>query len=168
MKHLESVACTVVSYGDSSNGTDKSYLRIVDADGEVTLPLGKATSKHRNFILSTWVKSHLPALRKTATQTGTVDLERLVQQESTAAENLWGTGRVVHGPEDDYTVYAWIVGECGRLDYIYVVPELRRKGVARALIAHVCNSGYEYGRHWPYKEIPCGGKFNPYVLRPGV
>lgn len=156
MKIEQRTACTVVS----SPGP-KNYFRMV-ADGgaeEVTLPLTQAGPQHRSYILATWVRSYAPQLRKW--------LGSVPEEEGLQAEKLWDQSLVVTD-DDGFTVHAWVCGSPGLLHYVYVPPELRRKGVAEALIKHLCGHTYEYGRPWPYKKEPNGGKYNPYILGRGL
>lgn len=158
MSGQPTTSCTVISYGDSENGTDKAYLRIVDGEAEpVTLPLTQAGLQHRNFILATWVKSFQPLLRKWLGDAN------LLSQESAQAETLWEQTWIVTS-EDGFTVHAWVAGVPGVLHYVYVPPDLRGKGIARALIRHVCGHTFQYGRPWPFKKAPSGGTYNPYLL----
>lgn len=145
---------TVVSSADS-----KHYLRIVGQDEEVTLPLTRVGPQHRSYILATWVKSYQSVLRKWLPQ-----LKNSAELEGSQAETLWEQTFIVTSPNDDFTVHAYVVGSPGVLHYVYVPPDLRGKGIARALIRHVCGHTYEYGRPWPFKKEPSGGTYNPYLL----
>lgn len=121
----------------------------------------KAKEIHRAFILATWIRSYIPVLRK---RFGLADPDVLSQEEAKQAETLWEQTQIVGSEDDDFTVHAWVCGSPGRLDYVYVPPELRRKGLAGALIKHVCGHTYEYGRPWPFKGNPNGGRYNPYII----
>jgi GNAT superfamily N-acetyltransferase len=151
-------SCTVVSYPPSENGPGKAYLRLVGEGEEITLPVQASTLTHRNFILATWVKSYLPTLRKWLG-----DSKALTLAEASCAETLWEQTLIVTS-EDGFTVHAWVAGQPGVLHYVYVPPDLRGKGIARALIQHVCGHTFEYGRPWPFKKAPNGGSYNPYLL----
>lgn len=147
-------ACTVVSSADSKN-----YLRIVDGEAEpVTLPLTRAGLHHRNYILSTWLKSYIPVIRKW------LGKDAPLRYEQEAAETLWEQTWIVTSEEDEFTIHAWVAGVPGVLHYVYVPPDLRGKGIARALIRHACGHTFSYGRPWPYKRNPSGGTYNPYLL----
>ena len=162
--------CTVISYGDSSNGTEKKHLRIVDGQEELTLAVRPAEVRHRNFILSTWVKSVMPTLRRLEKEFknfGT-STEELLMEEVPIAEALWEKSLVVTPEDDSFAVHAWICGEPGKLHYAYVPPELRQKGIFTALTSHLCGPMYEYGRPWPFKRGPSNGRYNPYVLGKGT
>lgn len=148
-------ACTVISSAGSKN-----YLRLVDGEAEpVTLPLTQAGPQHRNFILSTWVKSYLPFLRKWLGPNSEGP-----QSEAAQAETLWERTLVCGAENDEFTVHAWVCGEPGILHYVYVPPELRGKGIAGALIRHQCGHTFQYGRPWPLRKAPTGGTYNPYLL----
>lgn len=158
---------TVISYGDSSAGTDKNYLRLVDGDEELTFAVRKTSQNHRSFILATWMRSFTPALRNMVrAEQGSV--EPLLKEEAALAESLWSQGVVVGPVEDDFTIYAWLCGHTGGLHYVYVVPELRRRKIASALIDMICGSDYQYGRPWPFKGGPHNGSYNPYLLGKGT
>lgn len=169
-KEKSRTVSTVVSYGSSESGTDKAYLRMVDQDlEEVTLPVLEATEKHKSFILATWVKSHTPSLRVFFPGQENIGLADLIKEEAKSSETLWKDRTlIVTSPGDSFTIHAWICGEQGRLDYVYVPPELRRKGIASALIDFRCGRDYQYGRRWPFMEVPFNGKRNPYLLGRGV
>ena len=153
-----SMASKVISYDGGPNGT-AAYLRLVEEETEVTLPLVKATEAHRNFILSTWVRSYSPFLRKWLGKD--TDLQK---EEALCSETLWTSTWVVSTNDDPFVVHAWACGSPGLLHYVYVPPELRNKGIASALIEHVCGHTFEYGRPWPHKKAPHGGTYNPYLL----
>jgi hypothetical protein len=129
------------------------------------LPLTKAKGLHKSFILATWVKSYIPRLKTFLSEPGSIGMEELIRQEANVAENLWTKSNVVVSPDSDFTVHAWVCGEPGKLHYVYVPPTLRLKGIATALITHVCGSSYQYGRKWPPGvKAPPDGKYNPYLL----
>jgi GNAT superfamily N-acetyltransferase len=147
---------TVVSSADS-----KSYLRLVTDGEELTLPVYPASKTHRSFILATWVKSYAPVLRKWLGDG--IGLEEEAQQ----AETLWGQTLVCGSENDEFTIHAWVCGSPGVLHYVYVPPDLRGKGIAGALIRHVCGHKFQYGRPWPFRKEPSGGQYNPYLLGQG-
>lgn len=150
---------TELCYDSSGNG----FLKIE----EENLPLIDAGTQHRSFVLATWVKSYTGTLRELSQKPGSVSLEELLKSEARTAEGLWEKSRtvVVVSKEDYFTLHGWVCGWYGRLDYVYVPPELRRKKIASALIDFVCGKDYQYARQWPFKGGPPNGKRNPYVLR---
>ena len=125
----------------------------------VTLPVTKAGQEHRSYILSTWVKSYQPFLRKWLP-----NLDKAAELEGKLAETHWEQTSIVTSPSDEFTIHAWVAGLPGVLHYVYVPPDLRGKGIARALIRHVCGHTFQYGRPWPFKKAPSGGTYNPYLL----
>lgn len=117
-----------------------------------SLRLVRATPEHRSFILGTWVKSYRSQARK-ENFGGYYD-----KYEPGIAESRWEDCWVATD-EDGYTVYAWVCGETGNLWHVYVVPELRRKGVADSMILHACGTLYPDIAKPFYK-----GRLNPYLL----
>lgn len=122
-----------------------------------TLPIRPAQEQHRAFILATWVRSYAAVARKTLSRAV------YVAGEPKIAERLWSKAYVITSPDDDYTVHGWICAERGKLYHMYVIPELRRKGIAGALITSAVGPKVEYARPWPY-EAPKAWTFNPYLL----
>jgi GNAT superfamily N-acetyltransferase len=121
------------------------------------LPIVRATSEHRNFILGTWVKSY----RAQARDQGI--LAQYNEYEPAIAESRWMDCLVVTD-DTGFTVHAWVCGRDGQLWHCYVVPELRRLRVATRLIEYACGPGglHEYARPWPYSAH---ARVNPYLLR---
>lgn len=79
--------------------------------------------------------------------------------EPPIAESRWQDCSILTD-EDGHTVYAWCCGSPGALYHCYVVPELRRLGVAKALILDACGPNPHMARPWPFRY-----KFqNPYLL----
>ena len=121
------------------------------------LLLIKATPEHRNFILGTWVKSYRPHARKQGIG------EFYDRHEGDVAVSRWKDCWVA-SDEDGFTVYAWVCSEEGSLHHVYVVPELRRKGVSAALIQFSTGEAHpDMARPWPYSSSKLG-RVNPYLL----
>ena len=138
----------------SSSGTTRILLRQGESLLE-SLPVVKATLAHRNFILSTWVKSY----RALARQQGIGAFYD--ESEPAIAESRWMDCLVVTD-DTGFTVHAWVCGAEGRLWHVYVVPELRRLRVATRLVEHACGELKQYARPWPYAAH---ARVNPYLLR---
>ena len=120
-----------------------------------TLPILKSSAEHKNFILSTWVKSYEAAARKQGIR------EFYVSNEPTVAESLWTACSVV-SDDSGYTVHAWVCATEGNLYHCYVVPELRKLRLATRLIEYSCPEGLKaYARPWPYQAH---ARVNPYLL----
>ena len=120
-----------------------------------SLPIHRAGCDHRNFILSTWVKSY----RSAAKDQGILHLYN--EYEPAIAESRWMDCLVVTD-DTGFTVHAWVCGHDGQLWHVYVVPELRRLRIATRLIEHACKGLKEYARPWPYSAH---ARLNPYLLR---
>lgn len=138
----------------STNGSQKILL--VHKPSQTTIQellLVKALPEHRNFILGTWVKSYRPTARR-------IGIARFYEaHEPAIAESRWEDCWVATD-EDGYTVYAWICAEKGNLYHVYVIPELRHKGVARALQER--EAVVAYARPWPFRGDQL--QVNPYLL----
>lgn len=150
LKESPKTTCTVI-FSEKFNGPSLTL-----ADG-LELPIRGATELDRAFILSTWVKSYSQFLRKWLSPA-------LVEEEVRQAEVLWNKATVLGMPDDEFTVLAWVCASAATLHYVYVPPELRNKGIARALIQHACGPTFQHGRPWPFKGKVTGGTYNPYLL----
>lgn len=156
-----------------SLGGQNTSLEIIHRPTEKvieTLPVLNAGPAHRSYILSTWVRSYTPTIRKLRIgQPGMplldcIDQSVYLKEEPRVAESLWQKTHIVSS-DDGFTIFAWVCGVPGLLWHCYVTPELRTKGVARALIEHVCGPETEYARPWPLERKPkCLKKYNPYLL----
>lgn len=145
--------------GVSSRLSSDGSPRILLVKGEKTLaelPLLPAAAEHRNFIISTWVKSYEAQARKQGIK------DFYLAQEPAIAESRWPFCSVVTD-DSGYTVHGWVCGEGSRLWHCYVVPELRKLRIATRLIEYACPDGLkEYARPWPYSAH---ARVNPYLLR---
>lgn len=92
--------------------------------GEV-LNLIPADDRHRAFIISTWTKSYQSELRK-------LGFWEFRDRETVVAEKLWNRARVLTDDEG-FVVYGYVVPALGGLEYVYVVPDLRKMGVGQTL-----------------------------------
>ncbi|MDD5374441.1 hypothetical protein [Acidithiobacillus sp.] len=140
----------------STSGSLKTVQLIHRPTGEILqeLILRPAKEEHRSFLISTWLKSYRPQARRLGFQTQ-YDIH-----EPPIAESRWQDCTVATD-DDGFTVYAWVCGYPSQLFHVYVVPELRNIGVARALILDACGERPEHARPWPYKN-----RFvNPYLLK---
>jgi GNAT superfamily N-acetyltransferase len=137
----------------SSDGTPLILLMKEGATLE-TLPIQKARSEHRNFILGTWVRSYAQQAR----DQGIGHFYK--KHEPSIAESRWMDCLVVTD-DTGFTVHAWACGRDGQLWHVYVVPELRRLRVATRLIEFTCGKLEEYARPWPYSAH---ARVNPYIL----
>ncbi len=124
--------------------------------GEVisTSVITKAEPQHRNFIISTWLKSYRGQAKRQGIQ------ELYDAHEPGIAESRWQDSLVVTD-DGGFTVYAWVCGQQGSLWYVYVVPELRLHCLSAALIELACGALPDLARPWPYKTRL---RINPYLL----
>jgi GNAT superfamily N-acetyltransferase len=86
--------------------------------------------------------------------------------ESATAELNWSSSMVVTG-EDGYTIHSWVCfsnGQPGHLYHVYVPPQLRSEGIAKALVEHFVGKVYTVHKPWP-NGIPKGHTvtYNPWV-----
>jgi GNAT superfamily N-acetyltransferase len=123
-----------------------------------TLPILPAQETHRNFILATWVKSYAPTARRLLSQAV------YAEGETRLAESLWQKSHVLTSKDDDYTIHAWVCGEPGKLYHCYVVPALRHRGVAKALIELACGTTLRFAKPSPLATHRPGWTLDPYIL----
>lgn len=122
-----------------------------------SLALVPAAAEHRSFIIGTWVKSYRPTARKLGIG------EHYDRFEAPIAESRWQDCWVATD-EDGYTVYAWVCGDQDGLRHVYVIPELRHRGVGSELQRHACGTLCpNLARPWPGRN-PSTVKVNPYLL----
>lgn len=144
--------------GVSSQLSSDGKILLCKGDKELqALLLQRAASQHRNFIISTWVKSYEGQARRQ----GIGPFYAL--HEPAIAESRWQDCHVATD-QDGYTVYGWVCGdrETGSLWHCYVAPELRKLRIATRLIEYACGTLKEYARPWPYSAH---ARTNPYLLR---
>lgn len=152
---LSSVSAILSTVGSK---TTLSLVHKETAEVVQTLQLMPSQMGHRNFILSTWLKSYRPQARKDGIA------EYYNKYEPAIAESRWQDCFVL-SDEDGFAVYAWVCAYPGQLYHVYVIPELRHLGVARRLIEHVAGDGAIcYARPWPGR--PKSYRVNPYLLTP--
>jgi GNAT superfamily N-acetyltransferase len=142
----------------SENG---SLLTLKSPDGKVdieSLPIIQADERHRNFILSTWVRSYEPCVRKLQFGPANlrIGLEAYRSGESKVAEKHWMESKCVVSGSDEYTIHAWICASPGRLYHAYVAPHLRSNGVGAALISSVAGNNYHVSKPFPEGMQPTG------------
>lgn len=136
-----------------------------------SLVIQQAETQHRNFILSTWVKSYAHFGRRMYVSVGSHDRVHVPEQyyisgENALAEASWAECKVVTDPKG-YTVYAWVCAAPGKLWHAYTVPELRKNGIFKALVREVCGDGeIQVARILP--KMPKNWKYNPYMLGTGA
>ncbi len=132
-----------------------------------SLPIIQAEDQHRSFILSTWVRSYEPFIRRLQVAGMSIKPEDYRAGESFKAEQNWQNTKVVVSPDDPYTVHAWV---CGRKEepqphlwYVYVPPHLRLKGVGRGLVEAYCGQEYSVSLPWPTQPRNHVVSYNPWL-----
>lgn len=133
------------------------------------LELRPAGEADRPFIISSWVRSYQPISRKLRVQHQQTRLsvsdEVYLANHPAVAEELWPLTYVLKDPDESSgAVFAYVCGQHTVLHYCYVVPELRRMGVAKAIIESKCGKLLQFSHVWPH-SVPSGWKYNPYLVR---
>lgn len=148
------------------------FLVLKDDSGEVIaeLPILVASDVHRNYIISTWVRSQLgdaqywrispvPSHVQLRGLRSTKELYRV--GESAVAEAKWKRSRVITNDEGT-VIHGWIAFEPSsystenrqpHLYHVYVPPQLRTHGIARALIKAYCGDEFTVHKPLPYEFI---------------
>lgn len=133
-----------------------------------TLRLIQAKPEHRSFILSTWVKSYAPTIRRYRafvldSSPNLIHYDTYMEEEPLVAEAQWENSLVAVDMNDDFVIHAWVCGSPCKLWHVYVPPPLRQKGIARALIKEQCGEQLGYSKPWPFRHVPIGWKYNPWL-----
>ena len=129
------------------------------------LDVGYAQDAHRNFIISTWVKSISPDF----------GVHRSIHNamEAELAEVNWDKSLVVTSGDDRFTVHAWMCVRAISPEYVvllqaYVQPDLRHKGVLKAMIEDLGGETIVYPRQLPnnltWSTTANKWTYNPYLL----
>lgn len=123
-----------------------------------------AGQEHRNFILSTWVRSYQNQARKF------MDKDIYADEEARVAEELWERTWVATSPNDSYVIHGWVCTESNAdtdsLFHAYVPPDLRRHGIATALVNVECRTTKPLHVARPgFSPFGFKCKLNPYILR---
>lgn len=135
--------------------------------------LTPSTPKDKAFILSTWVRSYLPIVRKSETlykqHVLKVKEDVYLKHHPRIAESLWECAAVLRDEADGSAILGYIVGDAGSgiLDYVYVIPDLRNMGLARAMITALCGHEPTLTHLWPH-GWHSGWKYNPYLAQRNV
>ncbi len=132
-----------------------------------TLPVIQATDDHRSFILSTWVRSYEPFARKLVASVGK-DLVRCSTEayrtgEARVAEANWAKSKVVVSEGDQYTIHAWVCCIPGQLWHVYVPPQFRGCGLAKALVEEYAGKVYQVSKPWPSQPNTHSVTYNPWM-----
>jgi hypothetical protein len=133
-------------------------LPIISLDGE-PLAIRGYEPGDRSFVLSTWVQS--------GRLTSHTSRDVYLAHEPRLAERLVRECPVLVlcSPRRTSTILAWACIDGDVLHFAYVVPELRRRGVLKALV--VAARGEYPARVDCSHRLPFGSarfRFNPYVL----
>jgi hypothetical protein len=149
------------------------YLNLIHRETQEvveSLPIREPEQQDRSYILSTWVKSYAPVARRIRVVAGTapsigLESEVYLKEEAKIAEAVWQKGLVLGSKDNGFTIHGWVSGYPGALLHCYIPPELRRQGICKALISHLCGNTLQYARPWPFNHVPSGWTYNPYLLK---
>lgn len=144
-------------------------------DGSILLAdqklwLSPAQEGDKAFILSTWVRSYLAISRKLSHNYKSHELHvkdgTFLRHHPRIAEALWADAFILRA-EEGGAILGYVVGSDNAdygpiLDYVYLVPELRNMGVARAMIEAVVGPGPTLTHVWPYRWHG-NWKYDPYL-----
>jgi GNAT superfamily N-acetyltransferase len=131
------------------------------------LPVIQATSDHRSYIISTWVRSYQPHARRFSCASGVsahkLSADTYLQGESLVAERKWDLASVIVSKDNPALAHGWVCASEGRLWHVYLPPELRGKGIGRLLVQSTAGVRYSVSKPWP--KIPNGHQvtYNPYL-----
>lgn len=128
------------------------------------LDVSMADDPHRSFIISTWVKSISPDFGVHRTVHNAMEAE--------LAEVNWSRAIVITSGEDKFTVHAWVCVQHVQgqkvLLQAYVQPDLRQKGVLKAILERFANGDLVYPRQLPntltWSSTANKWTYNPYLL----
>lgn len=116
----------------------------------------------RSFIISTWVRSY-GHVRANISRSQYAALHgRLVEKLLSAARARVVVACSENAPD---ALHGWACGAAPSLHYVYVPPELRRSGLARALVYAALGTyadTIDVTHRWPFSSKRF--HFNPYPL----
>jgi len=119
------------------------------------LVLRAATPSDHARITKDWLMSYAPRV-KCEPSYYREGQRRIIDSLLPLAHVLYRTGSEIHG---------WVCGEPGVAHYVYVPAELRRNGLARAMVLAVCGeSGVHTHRRMPGLSGFVNWHYNPYRI----
>ena len=144
--------------GQNPHSGDLALLQLVSQSGDLleSLPVIPALHDHRNYILSTWIKSYEATARKLCPFGLGFNVADYRKGESELAERVWPEAYVITSADDTFTVHGWVCGVPGKLYHVYVPPKLRNRGIAKGLVSLACGNTYSVHKPWPGNHIPYG------------
>ena len=126
--------------------------------GLVLLPMEQV---HRNFVISTWVLSAADAMSKRGPRRPLCkDEEDVLAKRAIEA----GTVYVLADAHDTEVLHGWICGRRGLLQWGYLPPLLRKRGIFREMVRQVCGKDPQYTRRPKGYRVPGYWTFNPYRM----
>lgn len=134
--------------------------RKVNLDG-LGLRLIRPSAVHRNYIISTWVLSASDAVAKRGVRRSVCRAE---EDGLCKAAIESGSVFVLVDEVDDSVIHGWIAGVKGLLQWAYLPPQLRGKGIFRSMAHVVCGKDLEYTRRPRSYKPPGYWTYNPYRI----
>lgn len=118
----------------------------------------------RSLVYSTWLRSY----EHSSPMTKQIPRKVFFAEHHKILDGIFArnpTVRMAVMPEDPSVVFGWAVYEPGTLHYVYVKPDFRKHGIARALLADLPRP-FAYS-HWTYilrdlEKHLAECQFNPY------
>jgi len=125
------------------------------------LRLDRASDVHRNFILSTWVLSAADAMAKRGARRSLCrQREDLLAKAALSSGTVW----VLVDEVDPEVIHGWICGRRGLLQWGYLPPPLRHRGIFRSMVRAVCGKDLSYTRRPRGYKVPGYWLYDPYLL----
>lgn len=124
------------------------------------LLLRSAEESDKAKIYSTWIRSYREQQTDMHRQAYYAGQRRRV-------DRLWRYTTVASSPDVQVSIHAWICGLPGTpalVHYVYVPPDLRGKGLMRALVRTLFGYDVEYTHRFPFENPPSGMRPNEYRL----
>lgn len=126
--------------------------------GLVIVPAGPV---HRNYVISTWVMSASDAVAKRGAKRSVCRMEEdRLAKRALASECVF----VLADAADNEVAYGWIAGERGLLQWGYLPPSIRGRGLFRTLVRRVCGKELQYTRKPRGYRVPGYWTYNPYRI----
>lgn len=122
-----------------------------------TFAIRYAVPSDEAYVFGTWLNGYRHAMRHVEHGAYFAGQRRRIRQ-------LWPDVHVLCRAVAPDSIYAWVCGRPGVLHYVYILPELQRRGLARALVTEICGEEVDMTHRWPWSKSPRGWRPNEYRL----